>query len=49
MDWWLLELIFVGVMVLLGDSGVRFVSNNVTLATWRALSSPQGGETLGEF
>lgn len=38
-----------GVMVLLGDSGVRFVSNNVTLATWRALSSPQGGETLGEF
>jgi len=38
-----------GVMVLLGDSGVRFVSNNVTLATWRALSSPQGGETLVEF
>ncbi len=38
-----------GVMVLLGDSSVRWVSNNITLATWRALSSPQGGETLGEF
>jgi prepilin-type N-terminal cleavage/methylation domain-containing protein len=38
-----------GVMVLLGDSSVRWVSNNITLSTWRALSSPQGGETFGDF
>jgi prepilin-type N-terminal cleavage/methylation domain-containing protein len=38
-----------GVMVILGDGGTRWVSNNVTLATWRGLSSPQGAETLGEF
>src|SRR5262245_53469919 len=36
-----------GVNVLLGDVSVRFASNNVSLATWQALSSPQGGEVLG--
>jgi len=36
-----------GVNVLLGDGSVRFASNNISLATWRALSSPQGGEVLG--
>jgi prepilin-type N-terminal cleavage/methylation domain-containing protein len=38
-----------GVMILLGDSAVRSVSNNIKLATWRALSSPQGGELLDDF
>ena len=38
-----------GVIVVLGDAGTRWVSNNVTLATWKALSTPQGGETVGEF
>ena len=38
-----------GVMALIGDGSVRFVANNVALATWKALSSPQGGETLGDF
>jgi prepilin-type N-terminal cleavage/methylation domain-containing protein len=33
-----------GVMALLGDGAVRFAPNNTTLAVWRALSSPQGGE-----
>jgi prepilin-type N-terminal cleavage/methylation domain-containing protein/prepilin-type processing-associated H-X9-DG protein len=36
-----------GVNVLLGDGGVRFISNNISLVTWRALSSPAGGEVLG--
>lgn len=30
-----------GVNVALGDGGVRFISNNITLSTWRALSTPQ--------
>jgi len=38
-----------GVMVLLGDDSVRYVSNNITLSTWRALSSPQGGEVIDNF
>lgn len=38
-----------GVHVLLGDGAVRFVSNNINLATWRALGSMRGGETVGEF
>jgi len=36
-----------GVNVLLGDGGVRFTSNNISLVTWQALSSPRGGEVLG--
>jgi prepilin-type processing-associated H-X9-DG protein len=36
-----------GVNLLLGDGSVRFVSNNINLSTWRALSSPNGGEVLG--
>jgi prepilin-type N-terminal cleavage/methylation domain-containing protein len=36
-----------GVNALVGDGGVRFASNNISLSTWRALSSPQGGEVLG--
>jgi len=38
-----------GVNVLMGDAGVRWASNNIALATWRALSSPQGGETFADF
>jgi prepilin-type N-terminal cleavage/methylation domain-containing protein/prepilin-type processing-associated H-X9-DG protein len=34
-----------GVMALFGDGSVRWASNNIALAAWRALSSPQGGET----
>jgi prepilin-type N-terminal cleavage/methylation domain-containing protein len=37
-----------GVNLLLGDSSVRFVSNDINLSTWRALSSPKGGEVLGD-
>lgn len=36
-----------GVNVLMCDGTVRFVSNNISLATWRAIGSRNGGETLG--
>jgi prepilin-type N-terminal cleavage/methylation domain-containing protein/prepilin-type processing-associated H-X9-DG protein len=36
-----------GVMVALCDGSVRLVSNSVTLVTWRALSTSQGGEVVG--
>jgi prepilin-type N-terminal cleavage/methylation domain-containing protein len=36
-----------GVNLLVGDGSVRFVSDNINLVTWKALSSPQGGEVLG--
>jgi prepilin-type N-terminal cleavage/methylation domain-containing protein/prepilin-type processing-associated H-X9-DG protein len=35
-----------GVNVLLGDGSVRFATNNISLVTWQALSSPQRGEVL---
>jgi hypothetical protein len=38
-----------GVQVLMGDGGVRFVSNNINLPTWQALSTIQGAETIGAF
>jgi prepilin-type processing-associated H-X9-DG protein len=38
-----------GVQVLLGDGSVRFVSDNISNATWRALGTKNGGEVLGEF
>ncbi|OYW23772.1 MAG: hypothetical protein B7Z55_03205, partial [Planctomycetales bacterium 12-60-4] len=38
-----------GVHVLLCDGSVRFVSENVNLATWRAVGSREGGEVIGEF
>jgi hypothetical protein len=28
------------------DGSVRFVSNNIALATWQALGSPAGGEVV---
>lgn len=38
-----------GVHAMLGDGSVRFVSENVDLATWQNLGSIRGGETIGEF
>jgi prepilin-type N-terminal cleavage/methylation domain-containing protein/prepilin-type processing-associated H-X9-DG protein len=36
-----------GVMVAMCDGSVRLISNAVSLVTWRALSTSQGGEVLG--
>ncbi|MCE9567162.1 MAG: DUF1559 domain-containing protein, partial [Planctomycetes bacterium] len=38
-----------GVNALLGDGSVRFVSDNVTPATWQGLGTRAGGEILGDF
>lgn len=38
-----------GVHVLMGDGGVRFVSDNISTLTWNALGSRNGGEVAGEF
>jgi prepilin-type N-terminal cleavage/methylation domain-containing protein/prepilin-type processing-associated H-X9-DG protein len=38
-----------GVSVLLADGSVRFVSNTVQLAVWRAASTRTGGEVPGNF
>src|SRR5439155_1810961 len=34
-----------GVNLLVADGSVRFVANNISLATWRAVSPCPGGET----
>lgn len=36
-----------GVNLSLGDGSVRFVSNNISVTTWQALGSTNGGEVLG--
>jgi prepilin-type processing-associated H-X9-DG protein len=36
-----------GVNVAMCDGGVRFVKDSISVATWRAASTSQGGETLG--
>jgi prepilin-type N-terminal cleavage/methylation domain-containing protein/prepilin-type processing-associated H-X9-DG protein len=38
-----------GVNVLLADGSVRFVQNSITLATWRALGTMDGGEVVGPY
>jgi len=38
-----------GVNVLMCDGSVRFVGENISLTTWRALGTRSGGEVLGEF
>jgi prepilin-type N-terminal cleavage/methylation domain-containing protein/prepilin-type processing-associated H-X9-DG protein len=38
-----------GVNLALADGSVRFVSNSVELATWRALATRAGGEVPGNF
>jgi prepilin-type N-terminal cleavage/methylation domain-containing protein/prepilin-type processing-associated H-X9-DG protein len=35
-----------GVNVVFGDGSVKFIKNSINLATWRALSSTQGGEVV---
>jgi prepilin-type N-terminal cleavage/methylation domain-containing protein/prepilin-type processing-associated H-X9-DG protein len=36
-----------GVNLLLGDGSVHFVSNSISLQTWRSLATRSGGEVLG--
>lgn len=38
-----------GAQFLMGDGAVRFLSNNISLITYRALSTYDQGETIGEF
>jgi len=38
-----------GVQVLLGDGSGRFISENINLGTWQALSTMDSGEVIGEF
>jgi prepilin-type N-terminal cleavage/methylation domain-containing protein len=38
-----------GVNVLIGDGTVRFVTNSITLATWRALGTMNGNEVIGDY
>lgn len=38
-----------GVVAGLCDGSVRFISESIDLTTWRALSTMDGGETLGAF
>ena len=38
-----------GVNVGLADGSVRFVSDNIDIGTWRALSTRQSGEVVGDF
>ena len=37
-----------GVVAVMADGSVRFVPNSIQLATWRALSSANGGEVISE-
>lgn len=38
-----------GVQASMADGAVRFVSENINLQTWQALSTRAGGEVIGEF
>ncbi len=38
-----------GVHLMLCDGSVRFISENISLVTWRALGSINGGEVLADF
>ena len=38
-----------GVNASMCDGSTRFVTNNINLATWVALSSMGAGETIGDF
>jgi prepilin-type N-terminal cleavage/methylation domain-containing protein/prepilin-type processing-associated H-X9-DG protein len=37
-----------GVNVLMGDGGVRFIKDTIALGAWRALSTRNGGEVIGQ-
>jgi len=38
-----------GIHILLCDGAVRFISDNIDLATFKALGTPSGNEAVGEF
>lgn len=38
-----------GLQVAMSDGGVRFISDNINMGTYRALSTRRGRETIGEF
>jgi len=38
-----------GVMLLICDGSVRFVSENIDLTNWRSIATRAGGEVVGEF
>jgi prepilin-type N-terminal cleavage/methylation domain-containing protein len=38
-----------GVMVSMCDASVRFMANDISLPTWRALSTKNGGEVIGDY
>jgi prepilin-type N-terminal cleavage/methylation domain-containing protein/prepilin-type processing-associated H-X9-DG protein len=38
-----------GVNALMGDGSVRFIQNNINLATWRALGTRDNGEVVGDY
>lgn len=38
-----------GVQIVLGDGSVRFISDNIHVALWRALGTIQGAEVIGQF
>ena len=38
-----------GVQVVLCDGSVQFISNDIALDTWRALSTTRGGEVVGQY
>ena len=38
-----------GVQCVLADGSVRFISTSIDLATYRALGTRQGGETISDF
>ncbi len=38
-----------GVNVLFGDGGIHFISNSISLVTWQALGTMNGGETVGAY
>ena len=38
-----------GVHMLMADGAVRFANNSINLATWRAIGTRNGKETLANF
>jgi prepilin-type processing-associated H-X9-DG protein len=38
-----------GVNVLFADGSGHFIANSVSIDTWRALGSRNGGEALGDY